>query len=327
MKLEILNSCPAFLRDFLTYNETIKGKSSRSVEGYYIDLRTFFRYMLLVRGIAPKDTEFNKIDINAADIELVRSVTISDLHAFMVYCKEELNNNTATRARKTSTLRIFFKYMSVQTHQIPTNPAELLESPKVKQSLPKHLTLENSLELLNSVDGANERRDYCILTLFLNCGLRLSELCGLNLSDISGDGIMTVTGKGNKERAVYLNDSCKAAIKAYLAVRPNEGIVITDRNALFISRNHRRISPKTVQHIVKTYLKKAGLDGMGFSTHKLRHTAATLMYQHGNVDIRVLKDILGHANLGTTQIYTHVSDAQIKRAVDANPLSNVKDKK
>lgn len=327
MKLEILNSCPAFLRDFLTYNETIKGKSSRSVEGYYIDLRTFFRYLLLVRGIAPKDVEFNKIDINAADIELVRSVTISDLYAFMVYCKEELKNNTATRARKTSTLRIFFKYMSVQTHQIPTNPAELLESPKVKQSLPKHLTLENSLELLNSVDGANERRDYCILTLFLNCGLRLSELCGLNLSDISGDGIMTVTGKGNKERAVYLNDSCKAAIKAYLAVRPNEGIVITDRNALFISRNHRRISPKTVQHIVKTYLKKAGLDGMGFSTHKLRHTAATLMYQHGNVDIRVLKDILGHANLGTTQIYTHVSDAQIKRAVDANPLSNVKDKK
>lgn len=327
MKLEILNSCPAFLRDFLTYNETIKGKSSRSVEGYYIDLRTFFRYMLLVRGKVPKDTEFNKIDINSADIELVHSVTISDLYAFMVYCKEELNNNTATRARKTSTLRIFFKYMSVQTHQIPTNPAELLESPKVKQSLPKHLTLENSLELLNSVDGANERRDYCILTLFLNCGLRLSELCGLNLSDISSDGIMTVTGKGNKERAVYLNDSCKAAIKAYLSVRPNEGIVITDRNALFISRNHRRISPKTVQHIVKTYLEKAGLGGMGFSTHKLRHTAATLMYQHGNVDIRVLKDILGHANLGTTQIYTHVSDAQIKRAVDANPLSNVKDKK
>ena len=327
MKLEILNSCPAFLRDFLTYNETIKGKSSRSVEGYYIDLRTFFRYILLVRGKVTKDTEFNQIDISAADIELVRSVTISDLYAFMVYCKDELNNNTATRARKTSTLRIFFKYMSVQTHQIPTNPAELFESPKVKQSLPKHLTLENSFELLNSVDGANERRDYCILTLFLNCGLRLSELCGLNLSDISSDGIMTVTGKGNKERAVYLNDSCLAAVKAYLAVRPNEGIVATDRNALFISRNRRRISPKTVQYIVKTYLAKAGLGGMGYSTHKLRHTAATLMYQHGDVDIRVLKDILGHANLGTTQIYTHVSDAQIKRAVDANPLSNVKNKK
>ena len=171
------------------------------------------------------------------------------------------------------------------------------------------------------------KRDYCILTLFLNCGLRLSELCGLNLSDISGDGTLTVTGKGNKERMVYLNDSCLAALKNYLAVRPNEGIPATERNALFISRNHRRISPKTVQHIVKTYLERAGLGDKGFSTHKLRHTAATLMYQHGNVDIRVLKDILGHANLGTTQIYTHVSDRQIKKAVDSNPLSSVKSKK
>ncbi len=327
MKLEILRSCPDFIRDFLTYNETIKGKSSRSVEGYYIDLRTFLRYMLLIRGRVEKGTEFDKIDISSADKELVRSVTVSDLYAFMVFCKEELKNNTATRARKTSTLRIFFKYMSVQTHQIENNPAELLESPKVKQSLPKHLTLENSLELLNAVDGANMHRDYCILTLFLNCGLRLSELCGLNLSDISGDGTMTVTGKGNKERMVYLNDSCLAALKNYLAVRPNEGIPATERNALFISRNHRRISPKTVQHIVKSYLEKAGLGDMGFSTHKLRHTAATLMYQHGNVDIRVLKDILGHANLGTTQIYTHVSDKQIKKAVDSNPLSTVKSKK
>ncbi|HAL19748.1 MAG TPA: recombinase XerC [Ruminococcaceae bacterium] len=327
MKLEILSECPDFLRDFLTYNETIKGKSSRSVEGYYIDLRTFLRYMLLVRGKVPKDTEFKKINISAADTELIKTVTISDLYGFMVYCKEELENNTATRARKTSTLRIFFKYMSVQTHKIEHNPAELLESPKVKQSLPKHLTLENSLELLNSVDGANERRDYCILTLFLNCGLRLSELCGLDLSDISSDGVMTVTGKGNKERAVYLNDSCKEAIRRYIAVRPAEGIAYDDRNALFISRNHRRLSPKTVQYIVKTNLSKAGLSGMGFSTHKLRHTAATLMYQYGNVDIRVLKDILGHANLGTTQIYTHVSDKQVKQAIDSNPLSGVKDKK
>lgn len=327
MKLEILRECPDFLRDFLTYNETIRGKSSRSVEGYYIDLRTFFRYLLLVRGNVPAGTEFNKIDISPVDTELVKTVTISDLYGFMVYCKDELNNNTATRARKTSTLSIFFKYMSVQTHRLETNPAELLESPKVKKSLPKHLTLENSLDLLNAVDGANERRDYCILTLFLNCGLRLSELCGLNLSDISTDGIITVTGKGNKERSVYLNDSCKTAIKRYLEVRPNEGLPVTEKNALFISRNHRRLSPKTVQHIVKTTLAKAGLGGQGFSTHKLRHTAATLMYQHGNVDIRVLKDILGHSNLGTTQIYTHVSDKQIKRAVDSNPLSSVKDNK
>ncbi len=327
MKLEVLQSCPPVIRDFLTYNETIKGKSSRSVEGYFIDLQTFFRYLLIVRGKAPTDKEFEEIDISAVDIELIKTVTISDLYAFLVFCKNERGNNTATRARKTSTLRIFFKYMSSQTHQIENNPALMLEAPKVKQSLPKHLTLEDSLELLNSVDGPNKQRDYCILTLFLNCGLRLAELCSLNLQDISSDGTITVTGKGNKERMVYLNSACKAAIDDYLAVRPNDKIPITERNALFISRNHRRISPKTVQHIVKTYLEKSGLGDMGYSTHKLRHTAATLMYQHGDVDIRVLKDILGHANLGTTQIYTHVSDKQIKQAVDSNPLSNVKSKK
>ena len=326
MRLDILNGCPDFIRDFLTYNEIIKGKSSKSVEQYYSDLRTFFRYILLVRGKAQPGIPFNKIDISGVDIELVRSVTVSDLYGFMVYCKEELRNNTATRARKTSTLRLFFKYMSVQTHRLDSNPADLLEAPKIKQSLPKYLSLEDSLELLNSVDGENERRDYCILTIFLNCGLRLSELCGLDLSDISSDGTMTVTGKGNKERMVYLNDSCKTAIKRYLEVRPHEGLTAESKNALFISRNHKRISPRTVEHIVTSYIKKAGLDGKGLSTHKLRHTAATLMYQHGHVDIRVLKDILGHANLGTTQIYTHVSDEQIKAAIDSNPLSSVRDK-
>ena len=327
MKLEILQSCPPVIRDFLTYNETIRGKSSRSVEGYFLDLQTFFRYILLVRGLVQKDTEFEKITIEKVDIELIKTITVSDLYAFLVFCKEERQNGAASRARKTSTLRIFFKYLSVQTHQLDNNPAEMLETPKVKQSLPKHLTLEDSLELLNSVEGPYKERDYCILTLFLNCGLRLAELCALNLSSISGDGTLTVVGKGNKERMVYLNSACLEAISKYLPVRHNEGVPASDKNALFISRNKRRISPKTVQHIVKTYLEKSGLGDMGYSTHKLRHTAATLMYQHGNVDIRVLKDILGHANLGTTQIYTHVSDKQIKQAVDSNPLANVKGKK
>lgn len=327
MKLEILQSCPPVIRDFLTYNETIRGKSSRSVEGYFLDLQTFFRYILLVRGLVQKDTEFEKITIEKVDIELIKTITVSDLYAFLVFCKEERQNGAASRARKTSTLRIFFKYLSVQTHQLDNNPAEMLETPKVKQSLPKHLTLEDSLELLNSVEGPYKERDYCILTLFLNCGLRLAELCALNLSSISGDGTLTVVGKGNKERMVYLNSACLDAISKYLPVRHNEGVPASDKNALFISRNKRRISPKTVQHIVKTYLEKSGLGDMGYSTHKLRHTAATLMYQHGNVDIRVLKDILGHANLGTTQIYTHVSDKQIKQAVDSNPLANVTEKK
>jgi len=326
MKLEVLQSCPNFLRDFLTYNETIKGKSSRSVEGYFIDLQNFFRYLLTVRGKVDKEIEFNDIDISIVDIELLKTVTITDLYAYLVFCKNERGNGAATRARKTSTLRIFFKYLSSQTHQIENNPALMLESPKIKQSLPKHLTLEDSYELLSSVEGPNKERDYCILILFLNCGLRLSELCGLNLGSISSEGTLTVIGKGNKERMVYLNNACIDAIGAYLKVRPNEGIPVTEKNALFISRNHRRISPKTVQHIVKTYLEKSGLGNMGYSTHKLRHTAATLMYQHGNVDVRVLKDILGHANLGTTQIYTHVSDKQIKHAIDSNPLSDFKKK-
>lgn len=326
MKHDLILNSPPILRDFLTYNETIRGKSSKSVEEYYLDLQTFFRYLLTVRGMVPKDTEFDKISIESIDINLLKTVTISDLYAFIVYCKNDRGNNAATRARKTSTLRIFFKYLTSQVHLLDVNPAELLESPKVKSGLPRHLTLEDSLELLSSVEGPNRERDYCILILFLNCGMRLSELCGLNLSDIRPDGTMRLLGKGNKERIVYLNDACTNAISAYLKVRPNEGVNANDKNALFISRNRRRISNKTVQHLVKTYLDKAGLGGQGFSTHKLRHTAATLMYQHGNVDIRVLKDILGHANLGTTQIYTHISDKQIKNAIDSNPLASVKNK-
>ncbi len=326
MKHELLLSCPPIIRDFLTYNEVIKGKSSRSVDEYYLDLQTFFRYLLLIRGKVDAKSNFETIDISMVDAELISTVTISDLYAFIVFCKDERGNNAATRARKTSTLRNFFKHLTSQIHLLETNPAEMLESPKVKNALPKHLSLEDSLQLLSSVEGPNKERDYCILTLFLNCGMRLSELCGLNLSDIHSDGTMRLLGKGNKERIVYINDACDAAIKAYLSVRPNDGIDFNDRNALFISRNKKRISNKTVQHIVKTYLEKAGLGGKGYSTHKLRHTAATLMYQHGDVDIRVLKDILGHSNLGTTQIYTHISDKQIKNAIDSNPLSNVKNK-
>lgn len=326
MKHKNLLEIPPIIRDFLTYNETIKGKSSLTVEEYFLDLQTFFRYLLKMRGLTTEE-DFEKIDIKCVDVELLKTVTISDLYAFIVFCKNERDNSAATRARKTSTLRSFFKYLSSHTKVLPNNPAEMLDSPKVKQSLPKHLSLEDSLELLNSVDGNNKERDYCILTLFLNCGLRLSELCGLDLGDIRQDGTMRVTGKGNKERIVYLNSACVSAVENYISVRPKENIVATDKNALFISRNHKRISNKTVQLIVNKYLEKAGLGGQGYSTHKLRHTAATLMYQHGNVDIRVLKDILGHSNLGTTQIYTHISDNQIKNAIDSNPLSNVKSKK
>ena len=324
MKHEILLASPPILRDFLTYNETIRGKSAKSVEEYFLDLQTFFRYILLVRGKVDSKQDFDTISIESVDAELISSITISDLYSFIVYCKNERGNQSASRARKTSTLRIFFKYLTSQIHLLETNPAEMLEAPKVKQSLPKHLTLEDSLELLQSIDGPNKERDYCIITLFLNCGMRLSELVGLNLSDIRPDGTMRLLGKGNKERMVYINDACREAISAYIAVRPNDAIQYSDRNALFISRNKRRISNKTVQHLVYKYLDMAGFGDRGLSVHKLRHTAATLMYQHGNVDIRVLKDVLGHANLGTTQIYTHLSDSQVRNAINSNPLSAIK---
>lgn len=322
MKLTAAQNVPAIIRDFLLYNETVKGKSRTTINEYYLDLQTFFRYIKMSKNLVPDICEFNDISISDVDIELIKSITVTDLYAFMVYCKNDRSNSTTTRARKTSTIRSFFKYLK-RVNLIDENPAEQLESPKIGRTLPKHLTLEQSVKLLNSVDGPFKERDYCILTLFLNCGLRLSELCNLNLSDIRSDNSLRIKGKGNKERIVYLNDACIKALKAYLPHRPVEGVKASDKDALFLSKFKKRISAKTVQHIVYSNLKKAGLDGHGFSAHKLRHTAATLMYQYGNVDIRVLKEILGHENLGTTQIYTHVSNQQTKAAIASNPLAKL----
>ena len=281
----------------------------------------------MYRGIVSADTEFNEIAINDIDAKFLRSVTLSEVYEFLVFCKNERNNNSLTRARKSSSLRSFFKYLTVKRNILDVNPIDQLDSPKSKKTLPKYLTLEQSIDLLNSVSGDYKERDYCILTLFLNCGFRLSELCGLNVTDVRSDNSIRVLGKGNKERIVYLNDACVDAINNYLKVRPVDGVPADHKKALFLSRLKKRISRKTVQHIVYMSLEKIGLDGQGYSVHKLRHTAATLMYQHGNVDIRVLKDILGHADLGTTQIYTHLSNAQIKDAVESNPLSNIKARK
>lgn len=327
MKKEFMLAAPDVVRQFLIYNEAIKNKASSSIDEYFRDLQTFFRYIKLIKGKVFDDTQFDRIEINDVDIDLIKTINVNDLYSYLIFCKDDRNNNSTTRARKVSTLRQFFKYLTVHTHQLDENPAELLDAPKLKKALPKHLTLDNSLKLLNSVkesDSKNSVRDYCIITLFLNCGLRLSELCNLNVTDLNTDGSLKILGKGNKERVIYLNDACRSSLSEYLKIRPNEGIPADHKNALFISRNRRRISNKTVQHIVYSYLEKIGLGGQGLSVHKLRHTAATLMYQHGGVDVRVLQNILGHENLGTTQIYTHVADSQVKEAIDANPLSKLK---
>ena len=321
-KEQFIDIFPPYAFEFLNYYSVIKNRSSLTVLEYANDLLTFFRFLKVIRGLADKETPFEEIYVKDLSIETISGVSLNDAYMFLVYCKDDRGNNEKTRARKATTLRNFYKYLTVQKKLIEDNPLQELDSPKIKKSLPKYLTLDESISLLNAVDGKFKERDYCIITLFLNCGMRLSELVSLNLSDIRSNNTIVVTGKGNKERTVYLNEACVDAINAYLTFRPVDGV--KDKNALFISRQKGRISPKTVQYIVKSTLEKAGLGDRDLSTHKLRHTAATLMYQHGNVDVLAIKEILGHESLSTTQIYTHIMDEQLKKAAASNPLSSVK---
>ena len=316
---------------FLRYKLVIQGRSKKTVEEYGLDLRTFFRFLIAMRDGIPTDgEEFNEISIACVDEAFIKTIKTIDILEFMAYTAQARGNSAAARSRKLSALRMFFKYMTVSEKVIELNPAADIESPKKKKSLPKHLSVGESKDLLHSVvadeESKNRDRDYCIITMFLNCGLRLSELVGINLSDIDREmRSLRVVGKGNKERIVYLNEACKSALSAYLLVRARDitNIKDKDKNALFISRLGRRMSVKTVQWLVYKYLDQAGLSYKHFSTHKLRHTAATLMYQEGGVDVLSLKEILGHSELNTTQIYTHVSDRKLEEAVESHPLANI----
>ncbi len=313
---------PYYLKDFITYMEAIRGKSKNTVLEYFFDLRTFLRYMKVLHMNASLD-EFESIPIDDISIEFIQSITLHDLYEFLSYTSSERLNNANSRARKVAALRSFFKYLNTKAKLIADNPAKDLDSPKIPKSLPKYLSLDESRSLLSHIDGKDKLRDYAIITLFLNCGMRLSELAAINLKDIK-DEKLTVIGKGNKERVIYLNKACMQAIEAYIEKeRPKEGIKHPHQNALFISRNKQRLSIKTIQHLVKKHLNAAGLDDTKYSVHKLRHTAATLMYQHGHVDVRVLQEILGHTNLATTQIYTHLDSEQLRHAADSNPLSDL----
>lgn len=319
MRQEELITLPALVRTYLNYLSAIKSKSMLTVLEYGSDLRLLYRYIAKTRGLCDNNTPFDEINISMLSNDVVCSVSLDEAYAFLVYCRNERKNDNNSRARKAVSIKRFFRYLEINGY-ISVNRIAFLESPQTKKSLPKYLTLEQSVKLLQNVDGKFKERDYCILTLFLNCGLRLSELVGINISHIKDDNTLIVLGKGNKERTVYLNNACLDAIAAYMAVRPVDGVI--DRDALFISNQKKRISKQSVQKMVEANLKKNGFDGMGLSTHKLRHTAATLMYQHGNVDPLQLKEILGHENLSTTEIYTHIRDEQLKQAVDSNPLNN-----
>ncbi len=319
MNKRYAQECPPLLREYLGYMETVKGRSSNTVDGYYVDLRTFFRFLLLYRDVVQaSDTP---PDIHLVDLELLRTVRLGDLFEFMNYAKGERGNSNVTRARKVSSLRQFFHYLVEVTHQLSENPAKNLSLPKLPSRMPKYLTLEQSLELLaKAAAGPHPERDYCILTLLLNCGLRRAEIVGLNLTDVRGDNTLRVIGKGNKERILFLNEACQKALERYLPTRPVDET--KDKKALFYGHTKDRISLQGIHYIVKRCLKQVP-GAEDFSAHKLRHTAATLMYQQGGVDILVLKEILGHKNLGTTEIYTHTSTDQLQKAAESNPLSKV----
>lgn len=323
MKKDEFYTLPKLVQQYLVYIEAIKGHSSLSVMEYASDLRTFFRYMLRLKKIYPMDADDKDIDISSIDFEFIKSIQLTDAYQFLIYCKDVRRNNEATRARRVIAVRRFYSYLTDNLGMLEVNPMKNLDIPKIKKSLPKYLTLEESEKLLSVIDGKNRERDYAIITLFLNCGMRLSELVSIDYTDIKSDGTLIITGKGNKERKVYLNNACLKAIADYMKVRHNDGV--KDR-ALFLSSRNQRISKRSVQQIVEKYLDKAGLGGRGLSVHKLRHTAATLMYQHGNADLLLLKEILGHENLGTTEIYTHISNDATKEAIDSNPLANKKSK-
>ena len=316
------------IKDYLFFLQTVKGRSPSTVDEYYSDLRTFFRFIKHHKGLVPPDLPYQDTPMDDVDLELVASVTLTDAYEFMNYLLRVRKNEKRARARKTTAIKSFYTYLSDKKGLLKENPLKNLERPpeREKNPLPKYLTLEQSLELLNAVDGKFKERDYCILTFFLNCGMRLAELVSMNYNDIRPDHTVQIIGKGSKKRIIYLNDACMSAFEAYMAVRPVEGVLAKDKYALFLSSQKRRISREMVQKIVYKYLEKIGLDSQGYSVHKLRHTAATLMYQHGNVDIRVLKDVLGHESLSTTEIYTHLDSRQIEAAARSNPLSKVKPK-
>lgn len=331
--MDYRTDAPPILRDFLTYHEAIQGHSRKTVDEYFLDLRNFFRYIKIEKNKVPRTAEFDSIDISDVDLDLVRFVTLSDVYSYMNYLSRDRAQHpnsdrtdyglkATSRARKIAAIRSFYKYLTNKAKLLTENPMQDLDSPRTKKSLPRYLDLDGSIQLLESVDGPFQERDRCILTLFLNCGLRISELIGLNKTDVRGDQLR-VLGKGNKERILYLNDACIQSIQDYLAVRSDQQAI--DKNALFLSSRRTRISKAAVEKLVKKYLTKAGLDSTQYSPHKLRHTAATLMLQNG-VDVRTLQEVLGHENLNTTQIYTHVDNENLRMAAKANPLGKLKHK-
>lgn len=328
MILPKYDNLPELVKQYLCYITTIKNHSPKTANAYATDLRNFFKFFKIHKKLVDKKTNFKQIDISDINIELIKTITLVDVYEYLNFAM--INHNSAkSRARKISSIRGFFKYLTINLNVLKQNPIKNLELPSLKKTLPKYLSVEESVKLLNIQaisDSKTRYRDYCILTLFLNCGMRLSELERINLDDIkTKDSSLKLLGKGNKERIVFLNEACQLAISDYLKLERQNLKRIQNKKALFLSqKTGKRLCARQIENVVGNALKRAGLSNMGYSPHKLRHTAATLLYQYGKVDILILKELLGHANVGTTEIYTHVSDEILKNAVLKNPLAKQK---
>lgn len=318
---------PKRVIEFLNYLENVKGKSINTIKGYSVDLGLFFKFLKVYKGLE-NNIELEKIEeVEISDLgdNFIKNISLSDIYAFLAFLEKVRNNSAYARARKVATLKSFFKFLNSKIKLIDENPTVELESPKINKRHPVYLTLDQSITVLNSMDKENKNyyRDYCILTLFLNCGMRLSELCNIKIEKIKGD-TLTIIGKGNKERTVYLNEASIAAIENYLKNRKDLKATEEAKKYLFLSSKYRPINKRSVEILVKKHIENAGFKDQKYTPHKLRHTAATLMYKYGNVDIRSLQNILGHENISTTQIYTHVDDETLREAVKTNPLANIK---
>ena len=302
-------TCP-LVEQYLDYLLIIKNRSENTILEYRTYLLMFFSYIMKLR-----DINFIYINFEQVNLEFIKSISLQDMYSFISYCQKSLNSSAGTRARKIVSIRQFWKYLKTKAHVIDSNIAEELETPKLPKRIPKYLNLEESVRLL--LECKKSTRDHCIITIFLNCALRLSELASLNIDQVDND-ILSIVGKGNKERKIFLTPAAKKAINDWMHIRNSMNI---DNNALFISRNNNRITTKAIQNIVKKYVISSGLDPKSISTHKLRHTAATLMYKYGKVDIRSLQQILGHESVATTEIYTHIDEHKLQSAVNSNPLA------
>ena len=333
MKVKEFEDVPVIVRDYLkNYLKVARNRQDTTIKEYYYDIKDILQYIEWMKNKNPKYIdnlkfdkynnksknifEFKKIDISNLDLEFFKNISTNDIYEYLY----DKNTKAISRSRKISSIKSFFNYLCNKAKLIDKNPCVGLESPKLEKRLPKYLKLDEAQNLLHSIDGDFRSRDYAIITLFMNCGLRLSELVGININHIKGDSL-TVIGKGNKERQVHLNKACLNAINEYMKDRPIDNL--KDRNALFISKQLNRISPRMIEILVKRYIVKSGLDPKKYTPHKLRHTAATLMHKYGHVDIRTLQQVLGHETIATTQIYTHIDNEEVISAIDNNPLNRI----